>query len=172
MTNAIQCKNIFFVTLLIILAVSSTVFAADGGKKPVWKKNIKPGDCKSCHGNNIKLPDGHPDTKDMQLADCKQCHTRGGKQLETKLLLSHFHSLAGIECSSCHAAKKSRQKTDFSKCISCHGEYEKLAEATKDADPNPHKSHQGKLDCNLCHHQHIKSVNYCGQCHSWPLDVP
>jgi len=39
---------------------------------------------------------------------------------------------------------------------------------------NPHTSpHYGmSLDCNLCHHQHAKSENYCSQCHKFDFKVP
>ena len=162
----------FLAVVFFILATFSFSMAVDTGKKTNRKPNTKPGDCRACHGKDSKLPDDHPDTKNMSIKDCKGCHEEKGKRLETKLLLSHFHNLAGVKCVDCHEAKKSKVKAEMRRCYSCHGSYEKLAELTKNADPNPHKSHQGKLDCNLCHHQHKKSVNYCGQCHEWPLDVP
>lgn len=39
---------------------------------------------------------------------------------------------------------------------------------------NPHNSpHYGKhADCNLCHHQHEKSENYCTQCHKFDFKLP
>ncbi|HSD42833.1 MAG TPA: cytochrome c3 family protein [Burkholderiales bacterium] len=40
---------------------------------------------------------------------------------------------------------------------------------------NPHNSpHYGRdADCNLCHHQHAKSENYCAQYHEkWAFKVP
>jgi hypothetical protein len=164
----------YFILILVLglLITVSIVFGADRGGKTTWAKGVKPGDCHVCHGENVKLPDGHPNTEDMMFPDCKQCHTKQKNQLETKILLSHIHNLSGITCSQCHEMNKFKRKITSKQCIACHGDYNTLADITKDADPNPHKSHQGKLDCNLCHHQHVKSVNYCSQCHEWPLNVP
>ena len=61
------------------------------------------------------------------------------------------------------------------KCVSCHGPTEGLAQKTKEIKPtNPHTSpHYGtELDCNLCHHQHTRSEDFCGQCHSFKFKTP
>jgi hypothetical protein len=52
---------------------------------------------------------------------------------------------------------------------------EKVSAATASVKPtNPHNSpHYGKnADCNLCHHQHEKSENYCTQCHKFDFKLP
>lgn len=70
---------------------------------------------------------------------------------------------------------KTPEPVEMSQCVTCHGATAKLAEKTKDIKPsNPHTSpHYGTdLDCNLCHHQHAKSENYCVQCHKFDFVVP
>jgi hypothetical protein len=52
---------------------------------------------------------------------------------------------------------------------------DKVSEKTSKMKPtNPHNSpHYGKkADCNLCHHQHEASENYCSTCHKFEFKVP
>jgi len=82
--------------------------------------------------------------------------------------LGKLHARNGIKCADCHGKAKKREPVSMEKCVSCHGETEKLAKKTAAAKPrNPHESgHYGtEADCNLCHHQHKKSVNFCLPCH-------
>jgi phage regulator Rha-like protein len=47
---------------------------------------------------------------------------------------------------------------------------EKTAQA---AEQNPHKDQHGySANCNLCHHVHKKSTNYCLTCHAFNWPVP
>jgi len=40
-------------------------------------------------------------------------------------------------------------------------------------EANPHQSHNGELDCAVCHHMHKASEKYCIQCHSqYDFKVP
>jgi len=58
--------------------------------------------------------------------------------------------------------------------MGCH-DTEAISAATEKMTPaNPHNSpHYGKQsDCNLCHHQHEKSENYCARCHKFDFNVP
>jgi len=75
----------------------------------------------------------------------------------------------------CHGNVKKPTEVAHEKCMSCH-DTTKLAEKTASVKPkNPYNSpHYGKdADCNLCHHQHAKSENYCAQCHEkWEFKVP
>jgi hypothetical protein len=40
-------------------------------------------------------------------------------------------------------------------------------------ESNPHDSHNGEQDCNVCHSMHGKSKVMCSQCHqfSWMNDL-
>jgi hypothetical protein len=82
--------------------------------------------------------------------------------------LGKLHASQGVECVQCHENEKNPEPVSMEKCLSCHGETAKLAEKTANAKPlNPHENrHYGtEADCNLCHHQHKKSENFCLPCH-------
>ena len=106
-------------------------------------------------------------------------------------LLANVHSQADIECLDCHEATVQEQvqelianvtgdfeqplrerKMPMEQCLSCHehDSYANLAEATSDQEHNPHASHNGELECSLCHNMHRPSELYCTQCHAF--DVP
>lgn len=134
------------------------------------------GDCVACHKGEKVLRSGHPTTKGLKLEACGQCHPRGSdKSLVGKMPASHFHQLSGVGCAQCHGNVKKPTEVAHEKCMACH-DTTKLAEKTANVKPkNPHNSpHYGKdADCNLCHHQHGKSENYCAQCHEkWEFKVP
>jgi len=80
---------------------------------------------------------------------------------------------AELSCDECHQESNFKVPTTQD-CFSCHGSCEEVAEATEGLDPNPHNSpHYGpELDCELCHHEHAESENFCAQCHEWELRVP
>jgi hypothetical protein len=82
--------------------------------------------------------------------------------------LGKLHDSMGITCAQCHGKVKKLGTVSMEKCLSCHGETKQLAEKTANAKPrNPHENrHYGtEADCNLCHHQHKKSENFCLPCH-------
>ena len=82
--------------------------------------------------------------------------------------LGKLHASMGIKCAQCHGTVKKPEAVPMGTCVSCHGPTEKLAAKTANSKPlNPHKNrHYGtEADCNLCHHQHKKSVNFCLPCH-------
>jgi hypothetical protein len=91
----------------------------------------------------------------------------------TKVTSSKHRQEAGMECADCHEGTpiKPLSSTD---CLSCHESFEAVAATTASSKPNPHDSpHYGKaLDCELCHHEHTPSENFCAQCHDWSLTVP
>jgi hypothetical protein len=121
------------------------------------------------------LPEKHTATKDMNKDACKACHTKDAMNLTGKMPGSHSHQLAGVNCEKCHGKTGKPEALTMEQCVACHGSTEKLAEKTKDVKPtNPHTSpHYGtNLDCNLCHHQHAKSENYCSSCHKFDFKVP
>lgn len=79
------------------------------------------------------------------------------------------HAASGVKCGDCHANVKKPQAVPMEKCLSCHGDTKTLAAKTANVKPvNPHESrHYGtEADCNLCHHQHRKSENFCLDCHN------
>jgi Cytochrome c3 len=90
-----------------------------------------------------------------------------------KVASSKHQQRGGMECNDCH--KGTPPKPLSSKdCLSCHESFEAVAAATAQSKPNPHDSpHYGKeLDCELCHHEHSPSENFCAQCHDRNSTVP
>jgi hypothetical protein len=87
--------------------------------------------------------------------------------------LNKHKKCAELTCNDCHLTTAPEPLTT-EQCLSCHGSLKEVAEATKNLDPDPHKSpHYGPgLDCDLCHHEHSTSENFCAQCHEWELIVP
>ena len=140
-------------------------------------KNVataKAGDCAACHGAQKVLPGDHKDTKSMTYKDCLECHDKTGSSLAGKMPASHAHNLSGVTCIKCHGKVKKPQEVNMKQCVTCHNT-DKLAEKTAKVKPHsPHESpHYGKtLDCNVCHHQHKKSENFCSQCHKFDYVVP
>lgn len=158
--------------ILILCSVCAAMLA---GQEPKRLPAAKPADCTSCHTGKSPLPKDHPATEGLTLKDCQRCHAKGSEQsLSGKLPLSHLHQLQGATCAQCHEDVNNPEPVAKSRCISCH-DMEKVAAVTASVKPtNPHTSpHYGKKsDCNLCHHQHETSENYCAQCHKFDFKLP
>lgn len=92
------------------------------------------------------------------------------------LFLIDKHKKAGVACKDCHKESSSQKQVPMAVCYQCHGEQIKLAERTQKVIPNPHNSHidalMGDLKCELCHHVHKPSEDYCGKCHDYGFMVP
>jgi len=82
-------------------------------------------------------------------------------------LLDEIHAEKGIACADCHTNGGQRSAVPMITCLDCHDTSE-LADSTAESHPsNPHKNrhYSTEADCNLCHHQHKKSENFCLPCH-------
>lgn len=161
--------------LLLLLLLGGSWAAAQEVKGPKRLPDVKITECGTCHTQGSPLPKEHASVAGMALKECRECHANASPMTLTgKLPLSHLHQLAGTSCAQCHADVKNPEPVPASACMKCH-DVEKLSGATENVKPsNPHDSpHYGKKsDCNLCHHQHEKSENYCSQCHSFKFNVP
>jgi hypothetical protein len=159
-------------SLAIVCGFAFAVLAQDA---PKLVPEAAPSDCAACHGDKSPFSRPHPPTTGMTMATCQGCHAKNGPMtLRTKIPASHVHQLSGVRCAVCHADPKDAEAPKADKCLSCHVG-EAVAAATAQVKPtNPHNSpHYGKeSDCNLCHHQHEKSENYCTQCHKFEFRVP
>lgn len=107
-------------------------------------------------------------------------------------LLDNKHAQEDIECLDCHhrtIPEKAMEGINFitgnyymplegppgdrAMCLDCHSEegegmsWDEIMAATKYEDSNPHDSHNGQQDCNLCHQMHEKSRPMCADCHLW-----
>jgi hypothetical protein len=144
-------------------------------QEPIRLPAAKPSDCAACHVGKSPLPKDHVATSDLTMKDCVGCHAKGSPTaLAGKLPLSHVHQLSGATCAQCHEDPKNPEPVAKAKCMGCH-DMEKVAATTAGVKPtNPHTSpHYGKKsDCNLCHHQHERSENYCSQCHKFDFRLP
>lgn len=137
-------------------------------------------DCAACHKGEGRyggaMPQKHKAVVGKKLADCLECHAKKTPDsLVTRLPGSHLHQLAGVGCADCHGKTGKPTLVETAQCLSCHGSGDKVAALTARIKPqNPHQSvHYGtELDCNLCHHQHAKSENYCAECHRYDYKVP
>ena len=88
------------------------------------------------------------------------------------LFLADKHKIAGIACGGCHKENPPKDQVPTVICNECHGDQAKLANRTQKVIPNPHESHLGDVKCELCHHAHKPSENYCGNCHEFGYKVP
>jgi cytochrome c nitrite reductase small subunit len=111
-------------------------------------------------------------------------------------LLAHQHAAAGVECHDCHESsiaiqaseglkyitgnyKEPLEKRNFRQalCLQCHSEtgtgtprgtsFTTAKANTNFTESNPHDSHNGQQECNLCHSMHRQSDVMCAQCHSF-----
>lgn len=114
-----------------------------------------------------------------------------------KTLLIYKHRQAGLTCTDCHdrtaeTAKQEeemyrnkeysdpidRREYDAQFCLKCHESYKAVAAKTahlkEEWGRNPHESHNGELDCSVCHRVHQPSVFLCSQCHKadWKSRLP
>jgi hypothetical protein len=83
------------------------------------------------------------------------------------VLLDALHAGNDVACTDCHGDNTQREAVSMLTCLECH-DTAALAETTADVKPtNPHKNrhYSTEADCNLCHHQHKKSENFCLPCH-------
>lgn len=119
-------------------------------------------------------------------AFCTSCHIMDSyyRSWEDSSLLAHKHSLENVACHDCHQATLSEQvheaityatgsyatpleKREFSKdfCLECHDDFEAVKAATEFEESNPHDSHNGEQECNVCHSMHQPSKVMCSECH-------
>ena len=166
-------RRLFFRILAVLVC-----FPMMTGLKPAVAAEcldtVAPFDCRGCHGDVRVLPRDHEETTTMSGDECRGCHQEGAIRLRTKLPLFHIHRLLGVGCSDCHPSQHPLRPLTTAACLTCHTSYQAVAQRTSNLDPDPHNSpHYGMTqDCDLCHHQHSPSENFCAQCHEWALCVP
>jgi len=132
-------------------------------------------------------------------AVCGTCHVMD-KYLDSynhEGLLANTHKEAALVCKDCHHAtliESMREAFVFAtgdysypfaereefgsakSCLGeCHGEMEDVVALTAELEEyNPHDSHLGEMECNMCHKMHRPSVSFCADCHGegWIPEVP
>lgn len=87
--------------------------------------------------------------------------------------LAETHAARGVACSGCHEENPPARPVETARCQSCHGDYQKLAERTRNMQPtNVHANHLGDLDCSECHQGHQPEKLVCSECHQFKFTVP
>lgn len=150
--------------------------------------------CAACHKTGVPAmtPQFHSKHLGMNM-NCQSCHTvqegvliveRTGKdplklsEDDQDVLIDVFsaekeksaarrHLTAGLNCQACHPeGVQADARLPNTQCESCHGSQSEIAKKTGGDNPkNPHQSHQGAIDCALCHKGHQKAESYCLSCH-------
>jgi hypothetical protein len=174
--------------VLIVLAVLFVLGA--GGGLGVMKASDNPAFCTLCH-NMQKYYDSFTFSQTEE-------ETGAGYDLLAK---RHADSADQLVCHDCHEASLLTQVEEGVKfltgnyldpltrrnfgnqfCLDCH-DFEEVKAITRErfaemsAPPfnvaNPHDSHNGDLDCSVCHRMHQKETLLCAQCHElkWTNEV-
>ena len=90
-------------------------------------------------------------------------------------LLEERHKRADVDCKDCHKESPPEKRVPTVVCYECHENQNKLSERTQKIKPNPHRSHvdvlMGDLKCELCHHVHKSSEDYCAKCHDFGYNI-
>ena len=92
------------------------------------------------------------------------------------VLVTDSHKDKGITCEGCHGTEEPKTFVPAERCLACHGgNRADLVKKTAAVKPeNPHDSpHWGsRMECNVCHRQHEKTVDWCSHCHAFNFRVP
>jgi hypothetical protein len=91
------------------------------------------------------------------------------------VLTADLHKDKGVGCDGCHGTEETKTFVPAERCLACHGGRSDLVKKTAAVKPeNPHDSpHWGsRMECNVCHRQHEKTVNWCSHCHAFNFRVP
>jgi hypothetical protein len=70
-----------------------------------------------------------------------------------KEYLALRHMARGHTCETCHKENPPKAKTSYVACMGCHGDAKKMAERSKDKNPNPH-AYAPDMVCTKCHYGH------------------
>lgn len=118
-------------------------------------------------------------------AFCNTCHLMKPyyDSWHSSSLLANKHAQEGVTCHDCHESSISVQAEEGLKfitgnyktpieqrkfprdfCLKCH-DFEKVKAKTNFKESNPHDSHNGEQECNVCHSMHRQSQVMCAQCH-------
>jgi len=90
-------------------------------------------------------------------------------------LTAELHKDKGVGCEGCHGTEEIKTFVSRERCLACHGGFSDLVKKTAAVKPeNPHDSpHWGsRMECNVCHRQHEKTVDWCSHCHAFNFKVP
>ncbi len=148
------------VVVLILVVVGITT-----GGSLVYLSNTSPEFCGSCHimQKNVKsyLSSNHMDHVHAQAnVQCKDCHDYS---IPAEIYSGISYAIGNYTVNSKGELLKVSYTDDM--CLKCHISDDYMANATDFLHRNPHKNHNGDLDCKACHISHGEQINYCGTCH-------
>jgi len=161
--HGIKGKNKITPANVVLIAVALIEVVAGSAGAFLLKASEKPSFCASCH-------------------NMKPYYASWAKSS----LLANKHAQAGVTCHDCHQEsltdkmgegvkyvtgnyESPMQKRNIGTrefCLKCH-DFDKIKTQTDFSESNPHDSHNGQQDCNLCHNMHRQSKVMCSQCHNF-----
>jgi len=101
--------------------------------------------------------------------------TLSASEQPVSVLTADLHKEKGVSCEGCHGTAEEKTFVSADRCLSCHGSMSDLVKKTAAVKPeNPHDSpHWGaRMECNVCHRQHEKTVDWCSHCHAFNYKTP
>ncbi len=150
---------------IVAVALAVIAAAAGTGGYVIHLSNTSPEFCGTCHimqkNVNSYLSSNDMDNVHAQAnVQCKECHdysipaeiSSGIKYITGNYTVNTEGELMPVAYSD-------------DMCLKCHISDEYMAKATDFLHRNPHKNHNGDLDCKTCHISHGDQINYCGTCH-------
>lgn len=153
---------------LLILAFALLIIGGGSGAA-LLKASETPAFCASCHiikpyyesWNGATLLDSKHAQENVNCQECHY-HTLSGKIEEGLHYVTGDYTLP---------LKSEYGKRAF--CLECHSKkggassWEEIKAATDFEESNPHLSHHGEQNCNLCHKMHEPSTVMCSGCHTF-----
>ncbi|NLV17586.1 MAG: cytochrome c3 [Syntrophomonadaceae bacterium] len=166
----------FFNKRGILIVIAALILIGSGTAAGLLKASENPSFCASCHivkpyylsWNDSNLLDHKHAKEDVT---CQECHQRS---IPEKAMEGVNYIIGNYEIPLEGGPEESR---DF--CLECHVEggegisWEEIKAATNFEESNPHDSHNGLQECNVCHNMHEPSYVFCSECHifNWIDDL-
>jgi cytochrome c nitrite reductase small subunit len=152
---------------MVVIAVLLGVVVLGGvGAIGFWQYHEQPQFCATCHIMEPYLEswlasDYGAAAHAAEDVTCLDCHEPTIQQQMDELVVyvqGNFtvpleeRQFGNEFCFDCHEANE-------------HTSYEEVIQLTADLELNPHGSHLGEIDCEICHKMHGVSEDYCAECH-------
>jgi hypothetical protein len=159
-----QKQGLAIVGIAVVLLAITVVGTGTGGYL-VHLSNTSPEFCASCHimekNVNSYLSSNDMDNIHAQAnVQCKDCHDYS---IPAEVSSGIRYITGDYSVNSKGELLPVSYSDDM--CLKCHISDEYMAKATDFLHRNPHKSHNGQLDCKVCHISHGDQIDYCGTCH-------
>jgi len=152
--------------IVIIGVLLGAVVIGGVGAVAAWRYHERPEFCATCHIMDPYLEswvssDYGAYAHAVQEVTCLECHVPTVQQQVDELVVyvkgDFTVPLEELEvadefCYDCHLEDE-------------HTSLEEVIQLTADLALNPHDSHLGRLECDLCHKMHGFSEDYCADCH-------